>query len=65
VTRYSVVLLDETSNTYASTAIVAQNDSEAKQIAANWANSLDERFEGAWLVLNDNGRGITVGPGRF
>jgi hypothetical protein len=65
VTRYSVVLLDETSNTYASTAIVAQNDSEAKQIAANWANSLDEQFESAWLVLNDNGRDITLKSGQF
>ena len=58
---YSVELADGMSLTYASTAIRA----EAKQLAANWANSLDERFGDAWLVLNDNGRGITLRPGEF
>ena len=62
---YSVALSDGASLTYASTEIRAGNDAEAKELAANWANSLDERFEGAWLVLNDSGRGITLGPGRF
>jgi hypothetical protein len=62
---YFVELSDGVSLTYASTAVRAKNDAEAKMFAAVWANSLDEHFDDAWLVLHDNGRGITLRPGEF
>jgi hypothetical protein len=63
--EYQVALTDGGANTYASTSILAKDDSDAKIRAKHWVASLDTRWDDAWLVLNVGGRGITLKPGDF
>lgn len=63
--EYQVVLSDGGANTYASTSVFAVDDDDARRKAKNWVKSLDDCPDGAWLVLNLNGRGITLKPGNF
>jgi hypothetical protein len=63
--EYQVTLTDGGAKTYANTVILAKDDGDAREKAKQWVASLDTRWEGAWLVLNTGGRGITLKPGEF
>ena len=63
--EYQVALTDGGSLTYANTSFFASDDAEALQKAKDWVRLLDDHPDGAWLVLNVYGRGITLKPGSF
>jgi len=64
--QYHATLSDGGARTYASTKIVASDDSQAKRIALEWVSQLDQRWKGAYLLLTTGDRNVTaLGPGEF
>jgi hypothetical protein len=53
-------------DTYESASVFAASDDEAVQKAKDWAHSLDDIAEDAWLLIVMSGKGIaTMRPGEF
>jgi hypothetical protein len=63
--EYQVTLTDGGAETYANGVILAKDDADAREKAKDWVGSLETRWDGAWLILNIGGRGITLKPGDF
>jgi hypothetical protein len=62
--EYSVAIADG-GNTYANTGIHATDDADAFRQAKEWAGK-QPHWEGAWLTLSIDGRGVrTLKPGEF
>ena len=63
---YQAVLSDGYDLIYDTKAIVALNTDEAGLLAKSWARTLDIFPELSWLIINQNGVGITTfSPGDF
>jgi len=65
--EYQAVLLnDDGSETYESTAVLAVNNSDAIEKAKVWTVSLPDIADGSWLQINLKGIGIRIlRPGEF
>jgi hypothetical protein len=64
--QYHATLSDGGAGIYATTKIVASDDSQAKQIALDWAFELKQQWKGAYLLLTTGDRNVTaLGPGDF
>ena len=64
--EYQVTLQDGRVDIYEFTSLFAASDDEAVQKAKDWAHSLDDIPEDAWLLVVMSGNGIsTMRPGEF
>ena len=65
--EYHIVLMtDDGSKTYDSTALIAVNNLDALEKAKSWIASVGAIAEDAWLQINLNGMGIkSLRPGEF
>jgi hypothetical protein len=64
--EYQVTLQDGRVDIYEFASLFAASDDEAVQKAKDWAHSLDDIPEDAWLLVVMSGKGIsTMRPGEF